>query len=135
MKEALPVFIIASFFVFLFDRAGGLAMLEQAASPFLGKIMGLPMESIQVFIKTMIRREAGAAELAHLHHTYNNLQLVVSLLVMTFIIPCINATIVLFKERGFRAAVAIICVVTVYAICIGSIVNHICRFFGITFTY
>jgi len=134
MQEALPVFIMASFVVFLFDRMGGLKMLEQSAGPLLSKLMGLPEKSIQVFIKTMIRRESGATELEHLRHTYSNLQLVVNLLVMTFIAPCINAIIVLFKERGLRAGVAIVGAVTVYAIIIGSIVNHTCRLLGITFT-
>jgi len=134
IKEALPVFIMASFAVFLFHRMGGLKMLEQIAGPLLGKVMGLPEKSIQVFIKTMIRREIGATELEHLGYMYTNLQLVVNLLVMTFIAPCINAIIVLFKERGIRAGVAIMGAVTVYAIVIGSIVNHICRLLGITFT-
>ena len=134
MKEALPVFVMASFIVFLFERAGGLALLEQVAGPFLAKLMGLPEQSIQVFIKTVIRREVGAAELEHLSLTYNNLQLVVNLLVMTFMIPCINATIVLFKERGIRVAVAICTTVMIYAVIVGSIVNHMCLFLGITFT-
>ena len=134
MKEALPVFIIASFFVFLFERAGGLDWLEQVTGPFLSKLMGLPEESIRVFIKTMIRREVGATELDHLSGLYTNLQLVVNLLVMTFIIPCINATIVLFKERGIKVAAAICVSVTIYAVVVGSIVNHTCHLFGITFT-
>ncbi len=134
MKEALPVFVFASLIVFLFQRMGGLAMLEEMTGPLLSKIMGLPEKSIQVFIKTMIRRESGAAELQHLNTVYTNLQLVVSLLVMTFIAPCINAIIVLFKERGVRASVAIITAVTVYAIVVGSIVNHTCRVLGITFS-
>ena len=134
MKEALPVFIIASFFVFLFERAGGLDWLEQVTGPFLSKLMGLPEESIRVFIKTMIRREVGATELDHLSGSYTNLQLVVNLLVMTFIIPCLNATIVLFKERGIRVASVICASVTIYAVVVGSIVNHTCHLFGITFT-
>jgi ferrous iron transport protein B len=134
MKEALPVFIMASLAIFLFHRMGGLRMLEQIAGPFLGKLMGLPEKSIQVFIKTMIRREIGATELEHLGYMYTNLQLVVNLLVMTFIAPCINAIIVLLKERGIRVCAAIIGTVTVYAIIVGSIVNHSCRLLGITFT-
>ncbi len=134
MKEALPVFIFASLIVFLFQRMGGLTMLENVTGPFLSKIIGLPEKSIQVFIKTMIRRESGAVELQHLNTVYTNLQLVVNLLVMTFIAPCINAIIVLFKERGVKVSVTILSVVTVYAIIIGSIVNHTCRYFGITFS-
>ena len=134
MKEALPVFVMAAFFVFLFHRMGGLRMLERGAGPFLSTVMGLPEKSIQVFIKTMIRRESGAAELAHLSLVYTNLQIVVNLLVMTLMIPCVNATVVLFKERGMKAALAIMSAVTIYAIVVGSIVNHTCRFLGVTFS-
>ncbi len=134
MKEAVPVFIFASFIVFLFERIGGLALLERVASPVIDDFMGLPEKSIQVFIKTIIRREAGATEIEHLSNNYDNVQLVVNLLVMTFLTPCINAIIVLFKERGTKAGLSIISAVMIYAILIGSIVNHTCRFFGVTFS-
>ena len=96
--------------------------------------MGLPEKSVQVFIKTIIRRESGAAELEHLSSTYTNLQLVVNLLVMTFLTPCINAILVLFKERGQKTAVLIMGTVVVYAILMGSLINHICLALGVTFT-
>jgi len=134
MKEAIPVFIYASIAVFFFQRIGGLGLLERALGPLLEEVMGLPEQSIQVFIKTMIRRESGAAELQHLSATYTNLQIVVNLLVMTFIAPCLNATIVLFKERGLRVGLSIMGAVTAYAILLGSLVNTTCRFFGVTFT-
>ena len=66
MKEAVPIFILASLVVFLFDRMGGLVKLEMLASPLVHDFMGLPDKSVQVFIKTVIRRESGAAELLHL---------------------------------------------------------------------
>ncbi|MGK5094459.1 ferrous iron transporter B [Deltaproteobacteria bacterium TL4] len=134
MKEALPVFIIASLFVYIFQRWGGLQFLEKALGPLIATVMGLPEKSIQVFIKTMIRREAGAVELNHLRPLYTNLQMVTNLLLMIFLAPCINAIIVLFKERGSHAAAAIIGAVVVYAIIIASVMNHTCQWLGITFT-
>jgi len=134
MKEAVPVFILASALIFAFERVGGLDMLERISRPLISTFMGLPEKSVQVFIKTIVRRESGAAELEHLSSVYTNLQLVVSLLVMTFIAPCINSTIVLFKERGIRTATVIMITVMVYAVFMGSVVNHFCRLFGITFT-
>lgn len=134
MKEAVPVFILASLVVFLFEKAGGLKVLEEILRPLVTGLMGLPEKSIQVFIKTMIRRESGAAELEHLSAAYTNLQIVVNLLVMTFITPCINAVIVLFKERGNKTAVAIISSVMLYAIAIGAVINYTCSLLGITFT-
>ncbi len=134
MKEALPVFVVASLLVFVFQRLGGLTWLENVSGPILGRVMGLPEQSIQVFIKTMIRRESGAADLQHLSYLYTNVQLVVNLIVMTFIAPCLNAIIVLYKERGIKAGTGIMVSITIYAIVLGSIVNHTCRIFGITFT-
>ena len=134
MKEAVPVFILASFFVFLFARAGGLAVLERIMEPVISGFMGLPEKSVQVFIKTIIRRESGATELEHLSTLYDNVQLVVNLLVMTFLSPCINSLVVLFKERGSRIALLIMASVWVYAVLMGSIVSHTCRFLGVTFT-
>jgi len=134
MKEALPIFIYASMAVFVFQRLGGLDTFEKFMGPFMGKVLGLPEQSIQVFIKTIIRRESGAAELQHLHQVYTNLQLVVNMLVMTFIAPCLNAIMVLFKERGARAATIILGAVTVYATFIGSVVNYGCKWLAISFS-
>jgi ferrous iron transport protein B len=134
MKEAIPVFILASLIVFLFERMGGLTLLEQVSKPVIRDFMGLPEKSVQVFIKTIIRRESGATEIEHLSNVYTNVQLVVNLLVMTFLFPCINATIVTFKERGTRAAMTIMTINVIYAILIGSFINHTCRILGITFT-
>jgi len=134
MVEALPVFVLASLVVFLFQRAGGLALLERTLGPVIHEVMGLPEKSVQVFIKTMIRRESGAAELEHLRPIYSNLQLVVNLLVMTFLAPCINSFIVLFKERGLKAGMAINVAVFVYAILVGSLAHHVFLYFGVTFS-
>ena len=134
IKEALPVFVLASLLVFIFDRMGGLDFLEKALRPVVCTFMGLPEKSIQVFIKTLIRRENGATEIQHLREAYTHLQLVVNLLVMTFLSPCINATIVLIKERGLKTASSIIISVMLYALFIGGVINHACRYFGITFT-
>lgn len=134
MKEAIPVFILASLAVFLFERLGGLAVIERISRPVINGFIGLPDKSVQVFIKTMIRRESGATEIAHLSNVYTNLQLIVNLLVMTFLSPCINASIVLFKERGAKTASIIMGGVFIYAILVGGLINHVCLFFGFTFS-
>ncbi len=134
IKEALPVFILASMAVFFFERIGGLAVLERVLKPVVSGFLGLPEQSVQVFIKTMIRRESGAAEIEHLMGIYDHVQLVVNLLVMAFLSPCINAILVLIKERGLKTASSLLVGVMIYALLIGSVVNHVCRFFGVTFT-
>ncbi|MDX1776984.1 MAG: hypothetical protein R3297_10405, partial [Desulfobulbales bacterium] len=59
---------------------------------------------------------------------------VVNLLIMTFLTPCINAILVLFKERGRKTGIMIISTVLIYAILMGSLINHICLALGVTFT-
>lgn len=134
MKEAVPIFMLASLAVFLFDRMGGLTIMEKAAHPLVSGLMGLPEKSVQVFIKTIIRRESGATELLHLSSVYSNAQMVINLLVMTFLSPCINAIIVVFKERGVPTALAMLATVMIYALTVGSILHFLFRSLEITFT-
>ena len=133
MGEAVPLFLIASFVVFVANRMGGLAVLERAARPVVHGLLGLPDGAVRVFIKTAIRRETGATELALLRPHFSNLQLVVTLLVMTFLMPCINASLVILKERGLRNAMAIFAVVAAAALATGTLVNLICTRLGVSF--
>lgn len=133
MKEAVPLFLLAAFLVFVFNYVGGLRLLEDATRPLMGSLLGLPESSVRLFMKTIIRREAGAVELHLLRAEFNNLQMVVALLTMTLLIPCVNTVVVLFKERGARAAGAIVAGAFIYALLAGGLVNHACRALGITF--
>lgn len=42
MKEAVPVFVFASLVVFLFQRLGGLDLLEHLLGPMIRQVLGLP---------------------------------------------------------------------------------------------
>jgi len=133
MKEALPLFMLASLVLFTIDRLGGLAAAERATEPLVHGLLGLPEESVQVFIKTMIRRESGAAELNLLRGGFDHVQLVVTLLVMTFLTPCINSFFVLIKERGLKNALVLVLLASAHALLVGAAVNGICRGLGVTF--
>lgn len=134
MKEAVPLFVFAALLLFTFDRVGGLAVLERVARPLTGGLLQLPDQAVQVFIKALVRRESGATELALVREQFTNLQLVVTLLVMATIVPCVNAAIVLVKERGLRDAAAIAGLVMVFSLAVGAAVSHLCTTLGITFT-
>ena len=133
MREAVPYFLFATFLMFVFERVGGLALTTAAVRPGFESLLGLPEETVQVMIKTFIRRENGAAELDRLKDLFTPLQQVVTVLLMTFVAPCFSATVVLYKERGAGAATAIMIVVTAYALALGVLVNHGCHLLGITF--
>jgi len=133
MKEAVPLFLVASLVLFIFHRVGGLALLEHAARPLTRDFLGLPDQAVQVFIKTVIRRENGAAELELVRANFTNLQLVVTLVVMTLILPCVNSLIVLLKERGLAVGLTIVGVVMIYALLVGGALSHVCTWLGVGF--
>lgn len=133
-KEAIPIFLLASFVVFLFHWFGGLGMMEELARPVTRGILGLPDQAVQVFIKTAIRRENGATELNLLKNSFDNVQLVVAMLVMTFLIPCVNACIVMLKERGLATTFFIVLTASSWALVVGGVLHVVCRSLGITFS-
>jgi ferrous iron transport protein B len=126
LKEAIPVFLLATFIVFVLDEIGGLAVIEKMTEPVLAKFVGLPKESVNVFLMSIIRREAGVGVLTHFveRGIFNNIQIVVNLLLITFLMPCVNAILVIVKERGAKVAGAICGFVLIYAILIGAFVNR-----------
>jgi len=133
MKEAVPLFLLASLVMFTVDRFGGLALLARVSAPLVQGLLGLPEESVQVFVKTMIRRETGAVELDLVRDSFSNLQLVVTLVVMTLLTPCVNSVMVLIKERGFWTGIAMLMSVSIIALLVGAVLNNVCSVAGITF--
>lgn len=135
IKEALPLFLLATFVLFLLEKVGILALLERAAQPVLTGFLGLPPESVQVAIMKLIRKESAGALLSQLSDAglFDNVQIVVSLLLLTFLFPCLNSILVMMKERGLRGTLSIIAFVSSYALVVGATVNWICRTFGVSF--
>jgi ferrous iron transport protein B len=132
VREAVPLFLIASFLVFVFDRAGGLAATVRVGRPLVRGLLGLPDAAVQVFVATALRRQTGATQLNRLHELFTNEQLVVTLLVMTFLAPCLNTTILLVKERGLKTAAAILGAAAASAVAIGAAVHWFFVIFGVT---
>ena len=95
----------------------------------------MPAESADVFLLTLVRREAGAALLIQQMDAglYDGAQVVVALTVMTLMIPCINTLLVTFKERGFRAASGILGFSLVYSLLFGALVSAVFRALEVTF--
>ncbi len=136
LKEAIPVFLFASLILFAFDKLGGLDAIRTIADPAAKWLLGLPEHSVEILVMTLVRREAGAALLDQFFGQgyFNGVQAVVMLIVMTSLLPCVNAVIVLFKERGWKQAATIVTVVIPSAIVTGTVVNYLCILTGITFT-
>jgi ferrous iron transport protein B len=82
-----------------------------------------------------LRRDYGAAGLFALAQDgrLSSVQAVVALTVMTLFVPCVANLLMIIKERGFQAGVAILAVVTAIAVGTGALLNAALRKLHISF--
>ncbi len=133
LKEAVPLFIIGTFVLFILARFGALAMMEIAAQPVIGGLLGLPVESTAAFIAGFFRRDYGAAGLFDLFSQgmLSPNQVAVSMVVITLFVPCIASFFVMIKERGVYAALVMVAFILPFSILIGSLLNLFLHVTGI----
>jgi ferrous iron transport protein B len=133
--EAVPLFLAGTALLFVLDRSGLLARMIAASRPLVTGWLGLPAETAQVFIMGFLRRDYGAAGLFQLAHAgrLSGTQAVVALTVMTLFVPCIANFLMIIKEQGPRAAVAILVFVTTVALTTGAGLHYAFRIFGVEF--
>lgn len=127
-REVVPLFLVASVLLWALDKSNLLGFLQHGAEPVMGWI-GLPATAAESFIIGFLRRDFGAAGLFHLvqeggvHLT--NRQLLTGSLTLTLFVPCVASFMMMCKERGWRAGLAIFGLVTAIAIAAGAALNRI----------
>lgn len=126
LKEAVPLFILGTLILFAADKLKILPFLQDAASPIIVNILGLPAKATESFIIGFLRRDYGAAGLFTLQEQglLNTEQAVVSLVTITLFIPCIANLFMIIKERGLKAALAIAAFVFPFSILVGGLLHR-----------
>jgi ferrous iron transport protein B len=125
LKEAVPLFLLGTTVLFVLDKLWILRWLEKALSPLVVHFLGLPEKITSVFILGFLRRDYGAAGLYAFSKSgaLNNIQILVSLVVITLFVPCIAQFFVTVKERGVKVALIIGVFVFLFAILAGGALN------------
>ncbi|UCH80723.1 MAG: ferrous iron transport protein B [Nitrospiraceae bacterium] len=133
LKEAVPLFILGTLILFAADKLKILPLVQDAASPLIVGILGLPAEATESFIIGFLRRDFGAAGLFALQERgmLNTEQIVVSLVTITLFIPCIANLFVIIKERGMKTAAIISVFVFPFAILVGGVLHRILTWFKV----
>jgi len=133
LKEAVPLFIVGTLLLYVLDATHLLAILQRGLSPLVVTVLGLPAEAANAFLIGFLRRDYGAAGLYAMQRSggLTPNQTVIALTVITLFIPCVANFLVMIRERGKRAAVAIAAFVTVYAFAIGGVLHAAFRMFGV----
>ncbi|MBW6508879.1 MAG: ferrous iron transport protein B [Desulfuromonadales bacterium] len=124
--EIFPLFILASVILWAGKMTNTLDAVIAGLSPVV-RAIGLPTEATTAFVFGFFRRDFGAAGLYDLQMAgiLNVTQLTVAAVTLTLFVPCVAQFLVMFKERGFRIAVAIFIFVTVFAFSSGWLLNRI----------
>ncbi len=125
LKEAVPLFILGTFILFLLHKLNLLTLIEKAASPVIVNLVGLPEKTTEAFILGFLRRDYGAADLFTMAEKglLTPVQSVVSLVTITLFVPCLANFFMIIKEMGIRTALIIIAIVFPTAFLAGGLLN------------
>ncbi len=122
--EVIPLFLLASVLIW----AGELLHLFPLAIAALRPVvhaLGLPDAAADAFLFGFFRRDYGAARIFDVHSTgaVSGVPLVVAMVTLTLFIPCIAQFVVMQKERGLRAALAVGAIILPLALSVGYLLN------------
>ncbi|MBI3592745.1 MAG: ferrous iron transporter B, partial [Nitrospirae bacterium] len=133
LREAVPLFILGTFILFLLHKLNLIAYLERAASPVVVNLLDLPAKTTETFILGFLRRDYGAAGLFKMAQAglLTPVQSVVSLMTITLFIPCLASLFMIIKERGLRTALIVTAIVFPTAFLFGGLLNWALRYFNI----
>jgi ferrous iron transport protein B len=129
LKEAVPLFLLGTFILFVLDKTHVLGWVEAVASPVIVNFLGLPPQATAAFILGFLRRDYGAAGLFTLSQQglMNENQVIVSIITLTLFVPCLASFFMIIKERGARTALTMFSLITVFALLIGGGVNFLLK--------
>ncbi len=125
VKEAVPVFILGTFVLFVLDATGILARVVSASEPAIVGMLSLPAKAAEAFLIGFFRRDYGSAGIYALFQQGQlaPVQAVVALITITLFVPCVANFFVIVKEHGLAIAVAMSAFIFPFAFAVGSAVN------------
>jgi ferrous iron transport protein B len=129
LKEAVPLFILGTFILFVGHKVGALEYIQKLTDPLVVGLLGLPSRAAEAFVIGFLRRDYGAAGLFVMAKKgmLDPTQIVVSLVVITLFVPCIANFFVMVKERGMKAALYMVAFIFPFAFAVGGALNWILR--------
>lgn len=129
VKEAIPLFLLGTFILFLLDAFHLLEKIQRLAAPLVVSVLGLPQEASNAFLIGFLRRDYGATGFfdMYTHGQLTVVQAVVALVVITLFIPCVANVFMIVKEHGGKVACRMVFFIFPFAFLIGGILNWVLR--------
>ncbi len=131
LKEAVPLFVLGTFILFILTKLGILTYIEMAARPVVKHFLGLPVETTGGFLLGFLRRDYAVVSIFKaLEEKAGNLtidpnQLIVSLVVITLFVPCLANFFVMIKERGAKTAFLMLAFIIPFSFLVGGVLRYI----------
>jgi ferrous iron transport protein B len=128
----MPLFLFGTALMFTLDRLGWLGGIIRLGEPLVTGWLGLPAEASATFLMGFLRRDFGATGLFVMasHGLLNPLQVVVSMVTITLLIPCIASVMVIARERGWRTAAGMVVLITPLAFLTGGVLYRLLLWSG-----
>jgi ferrous iron transport protein B len=125
LKEAVPIFVLGTFALFVLDATGLLGRIVHASEPAVVGLLSLPPKAAEAFLVGFFRRDYGSAGIYALFQQglLTPVQAVVALVTITLFVPCVANFFVIVKEHGVRTALAMTAFIFPFAFVIGAVVN------------
>jgi ferrous iron transport protein B len=135
LKEVIPLFMLGTGILFLFDKLNLLAKIAAFGEPIVKGWLGLPAETANAFLIGFLRRDYGAVYLLDAatgaNAVLNAHQVLVAMVTITLFMPCIATLFMISRELGKKTAAAITVFVFAFAFFVGGLVHHITTWMGI----
>jgi ferrous iron transport protein B len=124
--EVIPVFLLASVLIW-FGELTHLFQLALAIMRPAVHAIGLPDAAADAFLFGFFRRDYGAARIFDIHSegAISGVPLIVAMVTITLFIPCIAQFLVMVKERGVRAALAVAAIILPFAFGVGRLLEAV----------
>jgi len=128
---ALPLMVLGSVVLKALEVAGALGPISGLLSPISVGLLGLPPVAGVVLIFGVLRKELTLVMLAALSGTANlssiltASQMIVFSVVTMFYIPCLGTVVALYKELGWKKALAIVMSEAALALAVGGLLSRV----------
>jgi ferrous iron transport protein B len=129
--ESIPIFVLSAAAISVLNEYGALHWLQLALTPVVENMLHLPKEFSDIFVMEIIRRDMASVEVFNMSQNLlkTDAQILMATVVISLFVPCINAILVIFKERGWRMALSLWISTFVISIATGAALTRILELF------
>ena len=133
LHSIVPLLLGVSALLWAAQITGLLGLLRELCAPLIGAFLDLPPSFTDSIVLGLFRKDFGAASLYDLANNgmLNSIQVLVSTLFIALTFPCLGLAGEVRRQYGWRWALALFFLTTLYAFIIAAAVNKILRIYYI----